>query len=270
MGINSCIYETLIMHCRVRPKRHQFIHRIFMFYLDLDEIEMLTHRLFFFKRNKRAVYSFRDDDHFEKNNTTVKEKLRRFLQEKGINIDLGKVMLLTNLRTWGHLFNPVSFYFCFDASGNPLCIVPEIGNTFGEIKPFLIGLETQQGKKFVSRQKKYFYISPFVDLDAEMEFRIYMPAEHLNIAIDDYDKEGRFIYTTMSGRRVALNNRNLFWYTLRFPFITLKVIFLIHFHALLLWLKGIPYHQKHSNLHLQKEVSRVRPQDRQREKDLIR
>jgi len=256
MELNSCLYETNIMHCRIRPKRHQFTHKIFMFYLDLDEIDTLAKRMHLIGHNKANVYNLCDDDHFEKDGNSIKEKILSFLAQKGVVLKDGKIMLLTNLRTFGYLFNPVSFYFCFDDSGRPVCVVPEIGNTFGEIKAFFLGQETMDQGQFVSQQKKYFYISPFVALDVPMDFHIGVPNEKLNIKIDDFDAQGKFLYTVMSGSKKKMTNSSLFWATLKYPLVTLQVIFLIHFHALWLWLKGVSYHEKTSNPHLQKEVYR--------------
>jgi DUF1365 family protein len=228
-----------------------------MFYLDLDELDLLSQNFNLIGRNKAKVYNFRDDDHFQKDGLGIKEKVLTFLTDKGISLEGGRIMLLTNLRTFGYLFNPVSFYFCFNSSGDPVCVVPEIGNTFGEIKPFFIGPEGFKNGRFISQQKKYFYISPFIDLDIPLDFELNIPGEKLNIKIDDFDKDGKFLYTVMSGERIAMTNSNLLWATLKYPLVTLKVILLIHFHALRLWLKKVPHHAKESNSHLQKEVYRA-------------
>lgn len=256
MGLTSCLYETQIMHCRIRPVRHQFRNKIFMFYLNLDQMDALTKRLFLLSHNRANVYSFWDEDHFKKDGLGIKEKVLAFLQEKGLQVDVKTIMLLTNVRTFGYLFNPVSFYFCFDSQGNPVCVVPEIGNTFKEIKPFFLGPKDWHKGTFISQQKKYFYISPFVKLDIPMDFQLSVPDQTLNIKIDDFDEQGKFLYTVMSGTSKALTNRQLFWMTLKYPLVTLKVILLIHWHALLLWLKNVPYDEKTSNPHLQKEVYR--------------
>jgi DUF1365 family protein len=256
VGLKSCLYETHIMHCRIRPVRHQFMHKIFMFYFNLDEMDALTQRLFLLSHNRANVYSFRDDDHFKRDGLGIKEKVLAFLKEKGLQLDGGTIMLLTNVRTFGYLFNPVSFYFCFDLQGNPVCVVPEIGNTFKEIKPFFIGPKDMREGQFVSQQKKYFYISPFVKLDMPMDFQLSVPDQTLNIKIDDFDEQGKFLYTVMSGKSKALTNSQLFWMTLKYPLVTLKVIVLIHWHALMLWFKKVPFEEKTSNLDLQKEVYR--------------
>ncbi|MBF0504753.1 MAG: DUF1365 domain-containing protein [Candidatus Omnitrophica bacterium] len=257
MELNSCLFEINITHCRIRPKRNQFRNKIFMFYLDLDEIDALVKTNYLLSRNRANVYNFRDEDHFEINGKTIKEKVLTYLSGQGVDLEGGRIMLLTNLRTFGYIFNPVSFYFCFDRQGAPRCVVVEIGNTFGEIKPFFIGREALDNGQFVSQQKKYYYISPFIALDVPMDFRLKVPNENLDIKIDDSDTQGKFLFTVMSGQARKITNGNLLWCTIKYPLITLKVIFLIHWHALLLWLKKVPYHEKTSNSDLQKGVYRV-------------
>ena len=255
--MNSCLYECDIMHCRLQPRRHQFTHKIFMFYLDLDELRLLTKKIPCLGYNRFNLYNFCNRDHLELGASSVKENILRYLKSKGVDLTKGKIKLLTNLRTLGYNFNPVSFYFCFDQNNVPVCVVPEIGNTFGELKPYFIGKEDFQNQTFVSCQTKYFYISPFVELDAVMDFQIKIPEERLNIRIDDIRHGEKFFYSSMSGEKKELSQFNLLKYSLRFPLVTLKVIGLIHLHALWLYLKKIPHYQKENHPHMQKEVYRA-------------
>jgi DUF1365 family protein len=165
-------------------------------------------------------------------------------------------MLLTNLNVLGYNFNPVSFYYCFDESSQPLCVVAEIGNTFGEIKPFLLNKNNLSKNIFHLNTTKYFYVSPFIDHDTNFDFNLAIPDQKLNIRIDDHKNEKRFFISTLTGTKNKLTNFNLIWYSIRFPFITLKIITLIHWNALLLWMKKIPYHKKEEDPELQKDVFR--------------
>ncbi len=255
--MNSCLYECEIMHLRLKPKKHKLIHKIFMFYLDLDEIDSLNQKTKFVSHNRFSIYSFRDSDHIELGGKTAKENLLLYLKSKGVTAPPAKIKLLTNLRTFGHIFNPVAFYFCFDEKDNPLYVVPEIGNTFGELKPYFIGPQDFAEGKFRSQQTKYYYISPFTDLDITLDFQMKIPADELDIRVDDIQHGAKFLYATMIGKRKELNTGNLLWYSLKFPFVTLKVIGLIHLHAGLLYLKRIPHHMKESHQELQKEVFRA-------------
>jgi DUF1365 family protein len=242
------------MHHRLSPKEHRFSYKFFSFYLDLDEIDQLARQIFLLSRNKFNLYAFYDRDHLQVEGHAIKENILSYLKGNGIDLKGGRVMLLTYLRTLGYVFNPVSFYFCFDVKGQPVCVVPEIGNTFGELKPFFIGPEDLSGNKFKDSQNKYYYISPFMKLDDTLDLKLTIPGERLNICIDTSRNGKKVILTTMMGKKTELTNRSLLWLTCKFPFITLKVITLIHWHALLLWLKKMPYEEKTNNPHLQKEI----------------
>ncbi len=258
MDLNSCLYEVDVMHCRIAPKKHRFTHRIFMFYIDLDEIDTLDRRLPLFTRNRRGIFQFRDDDHLQFGGRSVKENILEYVRQKGVSTPVSRVMLMTNVRTAGYIFNPVSFYFCFGPDDRPVCAVTEVGNTFGEMKPFFLGPETLRKDVFRSEQKKYYYVSPFIDLDVPMDFRLKVPGERLFIGIDDLKRNKKFLYTTMTGRRRPLTNGQLLWLGIKIPLVTLKVIFLIHWHAAILHIiKKLPYHRKNENPHLQREVQRA-------------
>ncbi len=256
--MNSCLYNCTVTHLRVKPKKNKFVSRVFMFYLDIDEIDTLCQKNFLLGHNRFRPYSFYDKDHMPLSKTTVRENLTEFLRLNGIDQRIGRVMLLTNLRTFGYVFNPLSIYFCFDENGQPLCSVPEIGNTFGEFKPYVLKKETFQQEAFQQRQDKFFYISPFSRLDMEMGFNFKVPSDRLDIRVDEVFENEKVFFASLTGQRRELNKRNLLWLSLCFPFVTFKVIFLIHFHAFLIYLRRIPFYTKEENMHLQKEVLRAR------------
>ncbi len=252
--MNSCLYECDIMHHRLEPKKNKFSYRLFMFYFDLDELPFWNRTLRLFSWNAANLFSFRDSDHLDRGLGQTKKNILHYLQSQGVDLSDGRIMLLTHLRMFGYVFNPVSFYFCFDPTGNPVCSVAEVGNTFGEKKPYLIMAGRQAGQPFRQRIAKDFYVSPFIDLDTEFDFDLSLPAERLAIHIDDYKDGRRFLLTSLTGKRKALTDAQLAGYTLRFPFLTLKIIFLIHWQALVLWLKGLPFLKKADHPELQKGV----------------
>ena len=137
-----------------------------------------------------------------------------------------------------------------------VCVVAEIGNTFGEMKPFLLTEKDFDGEKFHLNTKKYFYVSPFIDHDTNFDFNLHEPDKKLNIRIDDYKNEERFFISTLTGSKRPISNLRLFLYAFRFPFITIKIITLIHWNAILLWFKKLPYHRKGENRDLQRDVYR--------------
>jgi DUF1365 family protein len=244
------------MHHRFSPKVHHFQHNLFMFYLDLDELDLLARKIFPFSHNRGNLYSFRDADHEPAGQNPLKERLMAFLRRNGIDPGpSARVMLLTLPRVCGYIFNPISIYYCFNTEGLPVCSVAEVGNTFREKKLFLLGgAELDAGGTFAKTMPKHFYVSPFSRLDLSFDFRLRIPGDRLQIKIDDQDGDKTVLISTLDGQRAELNNRNLAWFTLKYPLITLKVIFLIHWHALRLWLKRAPYYRKAENAALQREV----------------
>ena len=271
--MNSSLYSCRVMHHRLAPKTHSFGYRVYLFYLDIEELPMLAKKLSWLSVNRFNLFNFRDKDHLHlpgeiadwhqdsgqqkstDQNKNLRDKLRKYLYKNGLELGAGRVMLLTNLAVLGYNFNPVSFYFCFDEHGAPLCAVAEISNTFREMKLFLIKKEEMKGERFRQRIEKYFYVSPFIDLDTLFDFDLAIPNEKLNIRIDDYDRQGnRFFLSTLMGDRKPLTNTNLLRYFFSIPMIPLQVMSLIHWQAFLLWRKKFSFHKKKANQHLQKDV----------------
>jgi uncharacterized protein len=264
--MNSCIYKARVMHHRLKPKKHRFSYNVFMFYLDLDELHTITEKIALISLHKFNVFSFRNNDHLQfpadnpDKSKSIKEHLLNYLSGNGIDRSkVGRTMLLTNLCTFGYQFNPVAFYLIYDTDRKPLCSVVEVCNTFREMKLYFIGKEHFDGQRFRLKTKKYFYVSPFIAHDAVFDFRIEPPDNKLNIRIDDIqqsDSNERFFISTLAGQKKALTNARVFFYALRFPLITLQVIGLIHWNALKLWLKKIPYYKKSDFKDLQRDVLR--------------
>jgi DUF1365 family protein len=256
--MNSCLYECSVMHHRFAPKVHHFQHRIFMFYLDLDELDLLPKKILAFSHNRRNLYSFCDSDHEPTGERTLKDRITDFLRKNDIEPGpFGQVMLLTFPRVFGYVFNPLSIYFCFDGIGNPIASIAEVGNTFLEKKLYLLGQdELSVNGVFKKIITKNFYVSPFSALDLSFDFQLKIPGEALEIKVDDCDGDKKILISILTGERAAFNSWKLLWFTIKYPLVTLKVIFLIHWHALRLWLKGVPFHRKAANAQYQQGVLR--------------
>jgi DUF1365 family protein len=267
------------MHARFSPRQHRFLYRIFMFALDLDELDALSRRLTLFSVNRPNLYSFRERDFLptgealhngapdeEKAGSAappsrnLKARVTAFLAERGVDLAGGRVLLVTLPRVLGYLFNPVSFYFCYDRTGAPVAALAEVTNTFKEMKPYFLGPTTRAtAGAFELRTPKHFYVSPFADVDVAFDFKLRPPGENLAIQIDDFIGAARTLTSTLTGPRRELTGPRLAWYALKYPLITLKIIALIHWHALLLWLKHVPWFAKAARPADQRALYRPHP-----------
>jgi DUF1365 family protein len=232
-----------------------------MFCLDLDEVEAVIKKIRFISRNRFNLFTFRDRDHVQlpkgKPDTSkpIKEHVLSYVLAHGIDPDsIATIKLVTNLCTLGYQFNPVSFYFCLGKNGEPVCSIVEVCNTFGEMKLYFLSQESMVNNSFRSQVVKNFYVSPFIDMDTHFDFRLQLPGEKLNICINGLQQGKKFFVSTLTGEQKPLTNSNVLKYALKFPFITLRIIFLIHWQALRLCFKKISYHKKTSFIALQQNV----------------
>lgn len=259
MPLTSCLYETEIWHLRKRPRPYSFRHKHFMLYLALDELDSLNSRLQLFKSQDRALYKFDEADHLPDATSTVSlvDRLRHFALENGIEPEsISRISLLTNVRVAGYVFNPVSFFFCTGSDDKPLCCVVEVGNTFGEKKAYLLKADRAEGNKFLGQRQKLFYVSPFTELEQTFDFKLILPDHALELLIDTVEDGVPIVKSGITGRRIELTDSNLWMLTLRYPLATATVIALIHWHALMLWLKRVPYRRKSDDLDKQVDVMR--------------
>lgn len=264
----SCLYAGTVMHARRSPRVHRFRHGLFLVHLDLDELDELDRNLRLFSRNRSNLYEFRDSDHLpppagQTSAGGVRSALVAWLGAEGVAVpDDARISLLTLPRVLGYVFNPVSFYFVHTADGTPLTAVAEVGNTFGEMKPYVVPPDPAGGG-FRRVVPKEFYVSPFSDLDLRFDFRLQPPGESLELAVDDLAADGsEVLISRLEGRRLPLDDATLLRLTGRYPLVTIRVITLIHWHALRLWSRRLPWHRKADRPEAQRGVlhpRRVRP-----------
>ncbi|WP_207767182.1 DUF1365 domain-containing protein [Leptospira adleri] len=252
--MNSCIYQAKVMHDRRFPKKNTFRYGIFTFGLDLDELQSLDKNFRLFGVDRRALFQFSAKDHLDFGKSSVKENILEYLRQNGVSEPVGRIVLITNVRVLGYVFNPVSFYFFYDEREEPICAVAEVGNTFGEQKPFILGKDTWKDGAFRLKTGKFFYVSPFVDLTSEFEFTLRPSQERLNIRIDAIENGRTVMVTTYTGTKLEISDISLLKMFFRYPLVTVKVIVLIHWQALKLYLKGLPFIKKQNNIDLQKGV----------------
>jgi DUF1365 family protein len=233
--VRSAVYTGTLVHVRREPTRHVFRYPLSYWLFDLDELSELERRLHLFSCNGRNVVSLRDGDHFE-GTAPLKQAVLELARDPSIE----RVLMLTQPRVLGYVFNPVSFYWCYRGDGSLACVIAELNNTFGERLP-----EVLRGPELRYGHRKRLHVSPFFGLDQSYEYAFSQPGDEVFARIDVRDDGGtRPLTAVLHGRRRELTNRSLAALLIRYPLQPLQVTALIHFEAARLWLKGVPFHHK--------------------------
>lgn len=237
--MSSAIYEGLVTHARLRPRRHRLAYRIFQMLVDLDELPGLVRRLRLFGYNRPGLFSFHDRDHGPGEDAPLRPYVEARLREAGVEIDGGPIRLLCMPRVLGQAFNPLSLYFCHHSSGALAAILYEVNNTFGQRHSYLIPVDPRQRRHVRQSCDKAFYVSPLMDMDLRYAFDIRPPAGDLLVGVTTSDAEGAVLLASFAARRTELTDRAILYAFLRHPLLAAKVLGAIHFEALRIWLKGI-------------------------------
>jgi DUF1365 family protein len=233
--VRSAVYTGTLMHVRRAPARHVFRYPVSYWLFDLDELAELERRLRLFSVNRRNVVSLRDRDHFD-GAASLKQSVLDLVGDPSVE----SVLMLTQPRVLGYVFNPVSFYWCYRDDGSLVCVVAELSNTFGERLP-----EVLHGPDLRYEHRKRLHVSPFFGLDQSYEYAFSQPGSEVWARIHVRDDDGaRPLTAVLHGRRRELTDRSLGALLLRYPLQPLQVITLIHFEALRLWCKRVPFHHK--------------------------
>lgn len=249
----SALLVGSVRHRRRRPTANAFRYGVFHALLDVDELPELDRTLPGFGYNRPALTGFRDRDHFGPHDQPVRDKLARWLASEGHRLPPGRVQVVCNLRVLGHVFDPVSWWFCHERDGTLALIVAEVRNTFGESHSYVLDdLETSRDGLVRARADKTFHVSPFLAIDGHRYRFAFVPptvpdavsGDRVLSHMDVLDGEGTVLDATQDERRVALTPRNLRRALRRYPLVTLRTVYLIHRQALTLWRKRVPFHRK--------------------------
>jgi DUF1365 family protein len=245
----SALYEGTIRHRRHAVRATEFTHRLTLAYVDLDELPGLLGGML--ARRRPGLVRFRRADYLGDPAVPLSEAVRALVAQRTGAAPDGPVRVLTGLRTFGHCFNPVSFYYCHDAGGHLTALVAEVTNTpWGDRHAYVLpapapadvpGTGEPPGV-LRARAAKQLHVSPFMPLDQVYEIRATPPGPTLSVHIESRQDGASAFDATLSLRRRPLTRATLADATARHPAATLRVLTLIYRHALGLWLRGVPLH----------------------------
>ena len=236
----AVLYFGEVMHARLKPVGHRFSYRVMSLLIDLDRLEQADLQSPLFGVNRRALYSFNEADHGERDGSRLSLYAQRRAAALGIDLSGGRVQLLCYPRLLGFTFNPLSVYFCHRADGGLALIIYEVRNTFGELHAYALAVKPDQVSAAGIRQTqdKQFYVSPFIDMAMRYHFRLSPPGTRVKLRILETDRHGPLLAATFSGRRRRLTTAALLRAFCALPLVTFKIVAAIHWQAMRLWLKG--------------------------------
>lgn len=241
--MRSHLLEGTVRHIRTRPSAYQLEHDVYYAALDLSELDEVSRRFHLVSRNRRNILEFRDADHLLPPATDLRAAVWELLRAEGFDPDGWRVMLVTNLRVFGYVFNPASFYLCRNRAGELEAVIVEVHNTHGERHLYTLRPDVTPAAHVASMDKAM-YVSPFIAMDARYTIRVQDRPDVLRIVIDEAEHGERMLQASVALRRLPLTDRTLARMLVRHPFVTQKTIGLIHLHALRLWRQGIRFRRR--------------------------
>ncbi len=239
-----------VMHARMKPKPHRFDYKVFCLLVDLDKLGAANRMSRLFSVNRANLLAFRERDHGAQDRTGAPGHLRSYvdalLKPAGLDANGGRVLLLCYPRMLGFVFNPISVYFVYGRDQQPMALIYEVRNTFGEMHTYVCPVEAGQMTQAGIRQErdKRFYVSPFMAQPMRYRFRVVPPGDKVSVRILETDAEGPILAAVFTGKRRDLTSAAVAKACIALPFMTLKVVAGIHWEAAKLWFKGIRFYSR--------------------------
>jgi DUF1365 family protein len=244
MAMESALYLGKLRHRRFEPRDHEFEYPVYMAFLDIDRLPELMSGSRFSSYNRWNWTGYDERDHFGDPGEPLRKRLEEDASRQGVTLPDGQIFLLTHLRYFGYVFNPVSFFYCYDRSGRLEMMLGEVNNTFGETHNYWLTSSNKEANASAKRYRtvKRMHVSPFQAMELEYDWIFAPPGERLVAHINTL-KDGRANFdTTLQLERRPWDAKHLVRALAAYPFMTLRVIAGIHWEALRLWAKGVPVH----------------------------
>jgi DUF1365 family protein len=244
--VKSCIYRGTVRHRRVSPVKHHFTYSLFMMYLDLEELPTVFAGRWLWSSGAAAPAWFRRADYLGDGGVPLPEAVRAEAERLTGHRPQGPIRMLTHLRYFGYVMNPVTFYYCFDADDSQVeLILAEITNTpWNERHTYALSPDPSGGgaTNRPHRFAKSFHVSPFMSMDHEYTWRFSDPEQRLMVHMENRERGEKPFDATLRLHREEISGGTLARALLRYPWMTARVALGIYWQALRLRLKKTPYH----------------------------
>ncbi|MFT5433376.1 MAG: DUF1365 family protein [Myxococcota bacterium] len=243
--MNSCLYSGTVRHRRLAPTAHAFSYRVFMMYLDLDELPEVFDGHWLWSARRPALAWFRRADYLGDARQPLADAVRAEAERQTGSRPEGPIRVLTNLRYYGHAMNPVSLYYCFEKGGKRVeTILAEVTNTpWGERHIYALGPgpdDPTTGSRH--RLEKAFHVSPFMGMDHDYEWCFGQPGDRLTVHMENALEGKKVFDATLVLLRQEITTANCAGALVRHPWMTARVSVAIYWQAARLWLKGTPFY----------------------------
>jgi DUF1365 family protein len=246
--MSSCLYFGQVMHEREQPVAYKFVYDTVSIKVDIDQIEQETKQNPLLSLNRFNWVSLRFKDHGPRDGTPWRTWVDGFLADYGIARP-ARVELLCYPRILGYSFNPLAVWYAYDAQNRVMAVIAEVSNTFGQWHHYILKPKDGLAPTSIKAEAdKVFHVSPFIDMQARYHFRLKRPGDQVFTYIKETRDGKPFFYASQSGRQQPLNISTLLKLLGFAPWRALKVISLIHWWALKIWLKGGQFHRTPKHL----------------------